>query len=88
MLLQSMLFSLVRDYSPGQLQFYVLDYSSGMLRLFQKLPHCAAVLTEDDNAALDVFSTQFANWSLRESAYLPNLKWTALRRRVLFGNCR
>ena len=55
MLLQSMLFSLVRDYSPGQLQFYVLDYSSGMLRLFQKLPHCAAVLTEDDNAALDVF---------------------------------
>ena len=26
-----------------------------MLRLFQKLPHCAAVLTEDDNAALDVF---------------------------------
>lgn len=31
-----------------QFQFYTLDYSSRLLKVFRNLPHCGAVLEEDD----------------------------------------
>ena len=53
--IQSMLLSLVRRYTPQQVNFYILDYSSRLLRLFEKLPHCGAVLTDDQEGDLNAF---------------------------------
>lgn len=54
-LIQSILYSLCKRYSSDQFQYYVLDYSTRMLKLFKGLPHCGGVLTEDDNNSLEHF---------------------------------
>ena len=46
--LQTLLFSLSIKYSPEELNFYILDFSSGMLSVFQKLPHCGGYITDTD----------------------------------------
>ena len=53
--LQTMLCKLSDRYSSKQLNYYILDYSSRLLKLFSNLPHCGAVLTEDDDEQLDSF---------------------------------
>ena len=53
--LQTMLYSLSDRYSPEDLQFYVLDYSSRLFHLYRKLPHCGAVLEEEDEGLLNSF---------------------------------
>lgn len=45
--LQTMVFSLAIQYSPDEVNFYVLDFSGGMLSVFRDLPHCGGVITED-----------------------------------------
>ncbi len=52
---QNMLYSLARDYTPEQVSFYVLDYSSRLLKLFKNLPHCGAVLGEEEEGSLNAF---------------------------------
>ena len=53
--IQTMLLSLAERYSPKQVQFYILDYSSRMLRIFDGLPHCGGVLGEEQESALPAF---------------------------------
>ncbi len=57
-LLQSLLFSVACRYSQRQVNYYVLDYSSRMLKKFDGLPHCGAVLLEEDADLLDAFFEQ------------------------------
>lgn len=52
---QSILYSLARQLSPGDFHFYGLDYSSRMLKQFKPLPHCGAILLEEDAESLDEF---------------------------------
>ena len=47
--LRTMLYSLISNYSPEQINYYVLDLSSGALGGFAKAPHCGAYLTEEDD---------------------------------------
>ena len=54
-LLQSMLLSLSARYTPEDVNYYILDYSSRSLKLFQKLPHCGAVLLEEEAESLSQF---------------------------------
>lgn len=54
-LIQSILYALVKSYSPDMLNFYVLDYSSRMFKTFNGLPHCGSVLYEEDTGSLDSF---------------------------------
>lgn len=54
-LIQEILYSLSYQYSPSRVNYYVLDYSSRMLKRFQRLPHCGAVLLEDDVDSIDCF---------------------------------
>lgn len=54
-LIQTILLSLARRYSPEQVNFYLVDYSSRMLTAFRALPHCGGVLCEDDAASIDRF---------------------------------
>lgn len=53
--IQAMLLSFVRHYTPEQVNFYILDYSSRLLNLFGKLPHCGAVLGEDQEELMNAF---------------------------------
>ena len=52
---QSLLYSLAKSCTPEQVNFYILDYSSRLLRIFGKLPHCGAVLTDDEDQLLAPF---------------------------------
>lgn len=54
-MVQSILHSVCRNYSASDVQFYVLDYSGRMLKIFDSMPHCGAVLTEENEDALNDF---------------------------------
>ena len=54
-LIQSILLTMSQRLSPKEFQFYALDYSSRMLKLFKPLPHCGAVLQEEDELSLTNF---------------------------------
>lgn len=53
--LKTMLLSLIRNRDPRQLQFYVLDYSDGILTVFDAVPHCGGVVTEEDTEKTERF---------------------------------
>lgn len=44
---QTLLYSLIRRYSPQMLNVYILDYSNRMSRTFEKAPHVGGILFED-----------------------------------------
>lgn len=50
---QTMLLNLAQRYTPEQVSFYILDFSSKLLTMFRKLPHCGAVLTDEDESSID-----------------------------------
>ncbi len=54
-LIQNILYYLAKNVEPQDCNFYILDYSSRMLKVFKKLPHCGAVLQDDDVDSLDEF---------------------------------
>ncbi len=54
-LLQSIALSLAKQLTPSNYNFYCLDYSSRMMKQFKCLPHCGAVLQEEDSGSLDEF---------------------------------
>lgn len=51
--IETMLLSLASQFAPDEIQFYILDYSSRRMKSFQKLPHCGAVLYEEESDSLD-----------------------------------
>lgn len=54
-MVQNILWALSHQLPPQDFQFYVLDYSSRMLKSFKILPHCGAVLQEEDSDKLGEF---------------------------------
>ena len=50
---RTMLYSLVKRYTPEQLNYYILDLSSGALNAFRSMPHCGAYITEENEADFD-----------------------------------
>ena len=51
--LQTMLFSFMYKYSPDDVNFYVLDYSGGMLSCFESYPHIGGVVRANDDDRVD-----------------------------------
>lgn len=49
---QSLIYSIMKNYTPNEVVFYALDYSSQMLDVFASLPHCGAVLGERDTGSV------------------------------------
>ncbi|MBQ7133467.1 MAG: type VII secretion protein EssC [Ruminococcus sp.] len=58
--LQTMVFSLVVKYSPEHVNFYLLDFSSGMLSVFENLPHVGGVIKENDIDRTEKFFNMIA----------------------------
>lgn len=46
-LLQTLILSLALKYSPEDANFYILDFSGGMLSVFRSLPHCGGIIAEN-----------------------------------------
>lgn len=46
--LQTFLYGMIHHYSPEELNFYALDYSSRMLVPFENAPHCGGVIVDTD----------------------------------------
>lgn len=53
--LQTMLYSFAVKYSPEVVNFYILDFSSGMLSVFEELPHCGGVIRDSQLEKADRF---------------------------------
>lgn len=54
-MVQNILYALSKKLPPHDFNFYVLDYSSRLMKLFKPLPHCGAALCEEDSDSLDEF---------------------------------
>ena len=52
-LLRTLLYSLVTKYTPEDVNYYILDLSSGAMSAMSGMPHCGAYLTEQDEADFD-----------------------------------
>ena len=51
--LRTMLYSLASRYSPEELNYYILDLSSGALNAFRSMPHCGAYITSENESDFD-----------------------------------
>lgn len=51
--LKTMLYSLVMNYEPEDVNFYILDLSGGVLGVFRNAPHCGAYLTKENESDFD-----------------------------------
>lgn len=51
--IRTLLYSLVRCYSPARLNYYILDLSDGALNGFAHMPHCGAYLSDKESAELN-----------------------------------
>lgn len=60
-MVQTMLFSLVNEYSPEDVIFYILDFSSHNLNIFAKLPHCGVSLDEEHENDIERFFVLLQN---------------------------
>lgn len=47
-LLQTLIYQLITSYTPQQVQFYIADFGSRTLRVFEKAPHVGGVVFDDD----------------------------------------
>ena len=52
-LIRTLLYSLVRAYSPEDINYYLVDLSAGALNLYRNMPHCGAYLTEENESDFD-----------------------------------
>ncbi|MCD8157244.1 MAG: type VII secretion protein EssC [Clostridiales bacterium] len=53
--LQTLLYRMIFSYSPAELNFYILDYSSRMLLPFAEAPHCGGVVIDTDEDKVKKF---------------------------------
>lgn len=51
--LQSMIYSLICHYSPKEVNFYLIDFSSQMLEPFKRAPHVGGIVLEGEDDRLD-----------------------------------
>ncbi|MGN1181886.1 MAG: type VII secretion protein EssC, partial [Faecalibacillus sp.] len=73
-LIQTILLSLIQYYTSQEVNFYILDYSSRMLKIYKNLPHCGAVLDEDDYDQLDMFFDLLKNIILERKKMFKRLE--------------
>ena len=53
--IQSLMYSLIYNYSPEDVNYYILDFSSKLLNVFEKSPHCGGVWGEEEQGNIEKF---------------------------------
>ena len=59
--LQTMIYSLAQRYSPAMLNFYIIDFSSHLLSVFEKAPHVGGIVTEQQEDRMKKFFNMFSS---------------------------
>lgn len=54
-ILQTILYAVLRQYSPDEVNYYILDYSSKLLQVFGETKHCGGVWGEGDEEQVEKF---------------------------------
>jgi len=54
-LVQTILYSLSERYSPEDIIYYILDFSTHTMNVFSKLPHCGSVIDENNEKDIERF---------------------------------
>ena len=57
--LQTMIYSMIRRYSPDVVNFYIVDFSSHLLQAFEHAPHVGGIVTEQQEDRLKKFFHMF-----------------------------
>ena len=53
--LQTFIYGMLQHYTPAEVNFYILDYSSRMLLPFENAPHCGGVIIDTDEDKVKKF---------------------------------
>lgn len=64
-LLQTMLMSLITDYSCEEAVYYIFDFGGRTLKLFDKVPHCGMIAFSDENETV-IRTLKFIDKSMNE----------------------
>lgn len=54
-ILETFLYTLTKKYSPEEINYYIIDYSSHMLSVFNELPYCGGYFGEGDEKEVEKF---------------------------------
>ncbi|MDD7208473.1 MAG: type VII secretion protein EssC [Lachnospiraceae bacterium] len=54
--LQTMIFSLIEENPPDSVQFYIIDYNSGIMNIFDSAPHVGEIMGEEEEKIKRFFS--------------------------------
>jgi len=57
--IRTMLWSMVSNYSPEEMNYYIVDLSGGTLGIFRELPHCGAYITDVNESEFDRLMAMF-----------------------------
>ncbi|MGN0690753.1 MAG: type VII secretion protein EssC [Oscillospiraceae bacterium] len=69
-MLQTMLVSVMNDYSCEQVNFYILDFSGRTMKMFSSAPHCGlAAFSDDSEAVTRLFKFIFGNIERRKAMF-------------------
>lgn len=55
MMLHAILYSLYRNYSPGELNAYILDFGAETLKMFEGAPHTGSVMIDGESEKINSF---------------------------------
>ena len=55
MMLGAILYSLYKNYTPSELNAYILDFGAETMKMFEKAPHTGGVMTDGESEKIDNF---------------------------------
>lgn len=59
MMLNTILYSLYKDYTPAQLNAYILDFGTESLKMFESAPHTGSVMIDGESEKIQGFISMF-----------------------------
>ena len=69
-LITTIVLSSVMEHTPDEVNFYILDFGSGMLKMFKNVPHVGEIVSlEDEEKIIDTFSMLFDEYDYRKTLF-------------------
>ena len=68
-----LIYSLVSDYLPTQINYYILDLSGGGLAPFANTPFCGVYLTESDESYIKQYLTLINNMKIERKKKIESI---------------
>lgn len=69
-LLTTIIVSSVMEHTPDEINFYILDFGSGMLKMFNNTPHVGEIVSlEDEELIVDTFNMIYDEFQIRKEKF-------------------